>query len=141
MQIHLALTAYVNYKELAVDQAKGSAGWLIARIHLGGLPPLLLPLLRLLPLPRRPHLPLTAPAQMRVAQIYPAVLELETVLEGNLALDFAQRDFDMVGCWWEGSPNNGDCWGNGVCPICAATGEICCGNCVTKGNQANHGCF
>lgn len=63
------------------------AGQPIALIHLGDLPPLRLPL------PRRPYLPMTAPAQMRVAQIYPAVLE--TALEENLVVECAQRDFDV----------------------------------------------
>ena len=93
MQIHLALTAYVNYKELAVDQAKGSAGWLIARIHLGGLPPLLLPLLHLLPLPRRPHL-LAALILANLAMKAQTVA-LKAALGVNLAPVRAWSDFGM----------------------------------------------
>ena len=90
--MQIRLTACVNYKELAVDQAKGSAGWPSAQ-HREALPPLLLPLFLLLRLPRRPHL-LAA-----LTSVY-LVMKAETValkaaLGVNLAPVRAWSDFGM----------------------------------------------
>ena len=53
-----------------------------------------------------------------------------------------------VSCWWA------SCSGDGgpppsptppspttQCSVCSATGETCCGNCVSSGNPQNRGCF